>query len=166
MLDKSRYNELVCGLKEKVNNGEMNGFLQRFYCLNMLNEMIGEESESRDEWSTFMKKELSDMYSSIDSKYNSEDVPVITIALLESCFPEFLDGSYNVNNISREQRQAALLVLSNSKHYSKTSSLLQGEVASSLVEDKSVRRSTEVPVVGDLSRGVVYTFRRPMEQSR
>lgn len=166
MLERNKYNELVCGLKEKVNNGEMNGFLQRFYCLNMINEMIGEDSQVGDEWSTFMKRELGDMYSSMNSKYTSADVPVVTIALLESCFPEFLDGSYNVDNCSREQRQAALLVLANSKRYQKSSSLLQGEVIASLVKDKSVRRSVEVPVVGDLSNGVVYTFRRPMEQSR
>lgn len=163
MLERREYNKMAESLRDRVQQDGMVGFLQRFYSLNMINEMICEDSEVRDEWSRVMKSELTDMYSSLDSKYTSENVPVLTIALLESCFPEFLNGEHNS---TCEQRQAAATLISTSKHYQDASSLLKGEIMSSLVEDKSIRRSAEVPVIGDLSKGVIYTYRRPIEQSR
>ena len=166
MIDKNKYNELVNSFKNKTSNPEMLGFLQRFYSLNMINELVKEDSLVRDEWTTFMKKELADMYSTLDPKYTSKDIPVITIALMESSFPEFLDSEYSAENSSSEQRQAAALLVSNSRHYESTSSLLKGEIVSVLMKNRSSRKSVEVPVVGDLSKGYVYSFKRPIEQYR
>ena len=171
-MERREYLNLLDQLRKSYSKESL-GFLQRFYAIHLVNEMLSSESVAREEWNAMMKKELADLYSSecaqsIDSKlggmlHDPNNMPMMTVALLESYFPEFLDGNVS---FTTEQRQIAVKLISSSKNYQKSSSSLKGEVLSSLIGKDKVHYGVEVPIIGNLSHGKVISLKRPKEQTR
>ncbi|MBQ8131977.1 MAG: hypothetical protein IJ193_05745 [Bacilli bacterium] len=170
-MDKKEYMDMMNKMKSCTDQSI--GFLQQFYSIHMINEMIPKDSTVREEWNSFMKRELAELYAS-DSAASlneslggflekKENIPTVTVALIESCFPEFLDGDAK---FSFEQRQIAATMISSSKNYFDTSAYLKAEIMSSLMRENKTRVTEEVPFIGDLSKGKVISLRSPIEQYR
>ena len=121
MVDKEQYKNAIKGLRDTVYNNydQVLGFLQRFYAVNMVNEIIDAKySYLHEEWEPIMHDFIDKLYeedagskiitnriNELFSKENTRDIS--NDFIIESLFPEFINGKFNPDTISLERRVIA-----------------------------------------------------------
>lgn len=155
MLDQVTYDKVKDNIKESVvsNYRELLGFLQSFYSINVAREIMSGDSDIDD----LTKDYLDELYSSdAFKKYLEPNVAnlevddkraITTVALMDSIFPEFLNGSFNPNEVNSEGRAITCLFLENSNAFNNRSQDLKNHFTNEI--NKPIDRSnyTEVPIV-------------------
>ncbi|MDO4996185.1 MAG: hypothetical protein Q4E69_03315 [Bacilli bacterium] len=129
MLDKNVFLKLKRDLQATTdsNYSELLGFLQRFYAINVVREVVGEDESLKEEVPTLVRSYLEELYNSESAKkyinglINISDdslrMRATTLALMETVFPEFLDGSFNPNGVNDERREMASMIFTTSETY-------------------------------------------------
>ena len=129
MIDKKEFLKVKKGLQTATNNNyqELLGFLQRFYAVNVVREIASQDEELIGEFNSLVLESLVELYNSdtaskyINGLFDAEDeklrMQIITMALLDEVFPEFLDGSFNPNGVKDEEREIATMVISSTDAY-------------------------------------------------
>lgn len=158
------FNEMKENIGGVVNDNydDLLGFLQRFYAVNVVRELVNNQSDSdiKKEGETFFKNYLDNLYDSdvckryITNMFYSTDKKgvraVTTLALMETFFPEFLDGSFKVGSITDDQKQATELLMGSSELYQDTSSDFKRSLKNVLDKAKQRTNYQKVKISSDL----------------
>lgn len=175
MLDKKEFLKLKSDLETTTDNNysELLGFLQRFYAINVVREVVSQDDSLKDEVSSLVRGYLEELYNSDSAKKYingltniSDDnlrMRATTLALMETVFPEFLDGSFNPNGVNDERREMATLVFTSSETYKNSSDAFKEGFS------KAMKRSIDRSGYGEARlspelKELIYEDYRPVQR--
>lgn len=133
MVDKKVYEKLKRDLETATgdNYHELLGFLQRFYAINVVREVVSQDDSLKEEVPAIVKSYLEELYNSDSAKNyisglssiidEKSRIKATTLALMETVFPEFLDGSFNPNGVNSERREMATMLFTSSEAFKNSS---------------------------------------------
>ncbi len=130
----------------KDNPDDFLGFLQKFYAANVVREIFGRDEKLKAEAVPVLREYLKELYASDYSKKlvsvsdDNKSFVVTTMALLETIFPEFLDGSFSLDTLSEEQRELVNILFTNSRAYQSSTVEFQSDFQKIIFEPLEIKR--------------------------
>lgn len=175
MLDKNVFSKLKSDLEATTSSNykELLGFLQRFYAINVVREVASLDDGLREEVPTLVRSYLEELYNSESAKKyingltsigdDSLRMRATTLALMETVFPEFLDGSFNPNGVNAERREMASMLFTASETYKGSSDAFKAGFGKAM--ERTIDRSeyTGVRISPELKE-LLYEDYRPVQR--
>lgn len=175
MLDKKDFLKLNSEIVTTTDNNysELLGFLQKFYAINVVREVVGEDESLKDEVSSLVREYLEELYNSESAKKYINSLTSIsddnlrmratTLALMETVFPEFLDGSFNPNGVNDERREMATLLFTSSEAYKNSSDTFKEGFSGAMKRNIDRSGYTEAKLSPELKE-LIYEDYRPAQR--
>ena len=175
MLDKNVFLKLKSDLEATTSSNykELLGFLQRFYAINVVREVVGEDESLKEEVPSLVKSYLEELYNSESAKKYINGLTSIsddnlrmratTLALMETVFPEFLDGSFNPNGVNDERREMATLLFTSSEAYKNSSDAFKEGFSGAMKRNIDRSGYTEAKLSPELKE-LIYEDYRPAQR--
>lgn len=161
--------DLYDSLKEKVidtidtNYDELLGFLQKFYSLCVVLNVLSKDEEIKSELNIVSRKYFDEIFDyhvkeilslNIDNFSTKQKNVIFTFSIISEYFPEFCDGSFDFNYLNEEQIEATSILFKDSTAYTESTTKFKSTFDNS-IKKHSLDRSNykEVPFALNLSNG-------------